>query len=140
MLGLGHSQPPVPSELQPARELLNQSEQINLADAIEATLRSNPQLLAAVETIRARRSLLASEQRRWSPTASFFTYSDATPLLGQYFETDIISYPQNSDESSTYEGINFDACHEGDGESSSLGDEESSSGGDITTYDSHEVC
>ncbi|WP_170953650.1 TolC family protein [Synechococcus sp. UW179A] len=107
MLGLGHSQPPVPSELQPARELLNQSEQINLADAIEATLRSNPQLLAAVETIRARRSLLASEQRRWSPTASFFTYSDATPLLGQYFETDIISYPQNSDESSTYEFNNY---------------------------------
>ena len=36
VLGLGHSQPPVPSELQPARELLNQSEQINLEDAIEA--------------------------------------------------------------------------------------------------------
>ena len=107
VLGLGHSQPPVPSELQPARELLNQSEQINLADAIEATLINNPQLLAAVETIRARRSLLASEQRRWSPTAGFFTYSESTPLLGQYFETDIISYPKDSDESSSYEFNNY---------------------------------
>ena len=107
VLGLGYSQPPVPSELQPARELLNQSEQINLADAIEATLRNNPQLLAAVETIRARRSLLASEKRRWSPTAGFFTYSDSTPLLGQYFETDIISYPKDSDESSSYEFNNY---------------------------------
>ena len=107
LLGLGHSQPPVPSELQPARELLNQSEQINLVDAIEATLRNNPQLLAAVETIKARRSLLASDQRRWSPTAGFFTYSESTPLLGQYFETDIISYPQDSDESSTYEFNNY---------------------------------
>ena len=107
LLGLGHSQPPVPSEPQPARELLNQSEQINLADAIKATLRNNPQLLAAVETIRARRSLLASEQRRWSPTASFFTYSDNAPLLGQYFETETISYPKGSDESSTHEFNNY---------------------------------
>ena len=107
VLGLGHSQPPVPSEPQPARELLNQSEQINLADAIKATLRNNPQLLAAVETIRARRSLLASEQRRWSPTASFFTYSDNAPLLGQYFETETISYPKGSDESSTHEFNNY---------------------------------
>lgn len=106
-LGLGSAQPPVPSELQPARELLNQSEQINLADAINATLRSNPELLGASETIEARRSQLASNKRRWSPTASFFTYSDATPLLGQYFETDIIAYPNSSDESSTYEFNNY---------------------------------
>ena len=107
LLGLGHSQPPVPSELQPARELLNQSEQINLADAIEATLRNNPQLLAAVETIRARRSLLASDQRRWSPTAGFFTYSESTPLLGQYFKTDIISYPSDNNSNATSEFDNY---------------------------------
>ena len=107
LLGLGHSQPPVPSELQPARELLNQSEQINLADAIEATLRNNPQLLAAVETIRARRSLLASDQRRWSPTAGFFTYSESTPLLGQYFKTDIISYPSGNNSNATSEFDNY---------------------------------
>ena len=107
LLGLGHAQPPVPSELQPARELLNQSERVSLADAIDATLRNNPKLLEAAATIRARRSLLASEQRRWSPTAGFFTYSDSTPLLGQYFETDIIANPNGSDETSTYEFDNY---------------------------------
>ena len=107
LLGLGHAQPPVPSELQPARELLNQSERVSLADAIDATLRNNPKLLEAAATIRARQSLLASEQRRWSPTAGFFTYSDSTPLLGQYFETDIIAYPNGSDETSTYEFNNY---------------------------------
>ena len=107
MFGLGHSQPPVPSELQPARELLNQSEQIHLADAISASLRNNPQLLAAAETIKARRAMLASEQRRWSPTAGFFTYSDESPLLGQYFETDIISYPSSNNSNTTYEFNNY---------------------------------
>ncbi len=107
MFGLGHSQPPVPSELQPARELLNQSEQIHLADAINASLRNNPQLLAAAETIKARRAMLASEQRRWSPTAGFFTYSDESPLLGQYFETDIISYPSSNNSNTTYEFNNY---------------------------------
>ena len=107
MFGLGHSQPPVPSELQPARELLNQSEEIHLADAIDSSLRNNPQLLAAAETIKARRAMLASEQRRWSPTAGFFTYSDESPLLGQYFETDIISYPSSNNSNTTYEFNNY---------------------------------
>lgn len=85
-----------PTELQPARDLLNQSERIDLAGAIEATLRSNPRLLGAADTITARRQQFAAEQRRWSPTARFYTDSDS-PLIGKYFDSEIDSYPNGSE-------------------------------------------
>ena len=82
------NQSPLPGRLKEARELLESSERTDLDGAIHSALLRNPRLLAASSRIEARRSQLASTQRRWSPKAVFNTSGDQ-PLLGQYFETEI---------------------------------------------------
>ncbi len=82
------NQSPLPERLKEARELLESSERTDLDGAIHSALLRNPRLLAASSRIEARRSQLASTQRRWSPKAVFNTSGDQ-PLLGQYFETEI---------------------------------------------------
>lgn len=85
-----------------SEQLLNQSIPIELGEAIQKTITNNPQIHQAIALVRARKSRVAAEKRKWNPTLTFSRTSE-NPMLGKQLSTVI----QTDDNYKNTEAANF---------------------------------
>ena len=85
-----------------SEQLLNQSVRIGLGEAIHKTIINNPQISRAIALVKARKSQVSAEKRKWNPTLKFSRTSE-DPILGQKISTLV----QTNDNYRNVENANF---------------------------------
>lgn len=95
--------------LSESEQLLDQSVSLDLEEVIHKTIINNPRISQAVQLVKARKSQVAAEKRKWNPTLTFSRTSQ-DPMLGKDLSTLVENYKDAQYVNSTDTNIGFVAA------------------------------